>query len=378
MKKEIIGVSEHIKDLRNHIERAAKTDSTVLIQGPTGTGKELVANNIHYKSNRKDKPFFIINCAAIPPELFESELFGHTRGAYSGAIKDKTGAVELVSGGTLFLDEIGDLIKSHQAKILRFLEDGSYCPVGGTPKKVNVRIIVATNKNLFPEDQSGSFRKDLYYRLGQYPIYTLPLADRPADVICLVNHFVHEKRQTLDDRAKILLYSYPFPGNVRELRNRLDLTDYNFIRKELEKAWAIRKECSRTPTSKQDLKAINIDPFHISKREIDPFTKALNFVDRNDVDFKKCVEAYEIVTLKQLAKLGTTDIVNILHIRKNRLTPSKFKEHYGFDFPSKNIRYFIDSPAETYPHPKTLADITSKTAKRWGFTKGGIAKFLRE
>jgi len=168
--KELIGVSQHIKDINKEVSGAAKSDSTVLIQGPTGTGKELIANYIHYKSQRKDRRFEIINCGAIPNDLFESELFGHKKGAFTGAVNDKEGKVAVANGGTLFFDEIGDLASDHQVKILRFLEDRSYCAVGDTKTtKTNVRIIAATNKDLPEQIEKGKFREDLYYRLNGYP-----------------------------------------------------------------------------------------------------------------------------------------------------------------------------------------------------------------
>jgi two-component system nitrogen regulation response regulator NtrX len=227
---EIIGESEAIKKIHEIINRVAATDSRVLITGENGTGKELVARAIHYKSKRKEAPFVEVNCAAIPEELIESELFGHVKGSFTNAIKDHEGKFEQADGGTLFLDEIGDMSLSAQAKVLRALEEGKIERVGGTqPIKVDVRIIAATNKNLIEEIEAGNFREDLYHRLNVIPIYIPPLRERKEDIPLLLEHFnkllsekygYAPKEFTKDAVEKIT--SLKFSGNIRELKNLIE------------------------------------------------------------------------------------------------------------------------------------------------------------
>ena len=223
----LTGESPAIADLNSVIGRVAPTDSWVLITGENGTGKEIVARSIHHQSNRADKPMVAVNCAAIPEELIESELFGHEKGAFTGADKAQEGKFELADGGTLFLDEIGDMSLKTQAKILRILQEQSFEHVGGRKTiTVDVRVIAATNKDLAEEIRAGNFREDLYYRLKVFPLELPPLRDRVEDIPLLINDFVATlvrqhgfKPISFDAGAVRALGGYPWPGNVRELKN---------------------------------------------------------------------------------------------------------------------------------------------------------------
>lgn len=222
----IVGKTKVMKNIFSLIKQVADSKLTVLIQGESGTGKELVAKAVHFNSSRKNKPFIDVNCAAIPDTLMESELFGHQKGAFTGAYERKLGRFELANGGTLFLDEIGDLSLSNQSKILRFLQERQFTTIGGSkPVMVDVRVIAATNKNLEKSMRDGSFRDDLYYRMNVFPIFIPPLRERKEDIPLLVNHFIRKSAQQGKDvkgishKALELLNNYHWPGNVRELEN---------------------------------------------------------------------------------------------------------------------------------------------------------------
>ena len=223
----IVGESHVMALLREQIAMAAPTHGRVLIFGENGTGKELVARGIHMLSHRRGGPFVEVNCAAIPEELIESELFGHVRGAFTGATADRRGKFETADGGTLFLDEIGDMTLKTQAKVLRALQEQVIEPVGGrTSVRIDVRVLAATNKDLPVEIRGGRFREDLYFRLNVIPIYVPPLRERSEDVSLLVDHFMQEFAREYGRRPKrvgadalAVLRAYPWPGNVRELRN---------------------------------------------------------------------------------------------------------------------------------------------------------------
>jgi PAS domain S-box-containing protein len=227
---EIIGQSEQLKEVLSLAAKVAPTDSTVLLMGESGTGKELVANAIHRLSRRKHGPFIKLNCAAIPEALLESELFGHERGAFTGAVNKKPGMFDLADGGTIFLDEIGDMSLSTQAKLLRVLQEKEFTPVGGEERKrVDVRIIAATNSNLLSDVQRGKFREDLYYRVNGITIGMPPLRARKPDIPLLANHFLeemakqaHVQKKSLSRPALEYLLSYAWPGNIRELRNAME------------------------------------------------------------------------------------------------------------------------------------------------------------
>lgn len=224
---DIIGDSPAIKKVMEQIELAAPTDGWVLINGENGTGKELVARQIHMRSLRKSKPFIELNCAAIPEEMIESELFGHEKGSFPGATSLKIGKFDQANGGTLFLDEIGDMSLKTQSKILRVLEEQRFERVGGSEIfEVNVRIIAASNKNLQEEITAGNFREDLYYRLNVIPIDIPPLRERKQDIGLLIEHFLQlfseygeNSRKKVNKEALNSLIAYHWPGNVRELKN---------------------------------------------------------------------------------------------------------------------------------------------------------------
>ncbi|MDG5814341.1 sigma 54-interacting transcriptional regulator [Chitinispirillales bacterium ANBcel5] len=226
----LIGESTTMQEVYNLIELAAASNSTILISGETGTGKELVADAIHSLSDRSSGPLIKVNCSALPETLLESELFGHTKGAFTGAVKDKAGRFELANGGTLFLDEIGELSPLIQIKLLRFLQDKSFERLGeGVPIKSDVRIIAATNRNLRKEVKTERFREDLFYRLKVFPIHLPPLRERKEDLGILTDHFISKFRaQTgknifnLKHQATVTLMDYCWPGNVRELEHAIE------------------------------------------------------------------------------------------------------------------------------------------------------------
>ena len=219
---QIIGESDGIKEVLRLIDRVAPTDKAVLIQGESGTGKELVARSIQEQSQRADKPFVTINCAALPETLVESELFGHERGSFTGATSQKDGLFEVADSGTLFVDEIGELPLSLQPKLLRVLEDGSLRRVGShQERRVDVRVIAATNRDLEKEVQAGRFREDLYYRINVMSLVLPPLRERQEDIPLLIQHFLGENWQ-VDPEAREALTCYRWPGNVRQLANALD------------------------------------------------------------------------------------------------------------------------------------------------------------
>jgi len=226
----MVGESYVMGQLREQVAMAAPTNGRVLIFGENGTGKELVARSIHSLSRRRSGAFVEVNCAAIPEELIESELFGHVKGAFTGAVSDRRGKFEVADGGTLFLDEIGDMSVKTQAKVLRALQEQIVEPVGGTGSvKVDVRILAATNKDLPVEIRAGRFRDDLYFRLNVIPIFVPPLRDRESDIPLLAEHFIAElareygrRPKRLDSGAAAGLRSYRWPGNVRELRNVIE------------------------------------------------------------------------------------------------------------------------------------------------------------
>ncbi len=229
-KHSITGNSAPVRDLRRQIEAVAPTESWVLIKGENGTGKELVARTIHHLSQRATKPLIDVNCAAIPEELIESELFGHEKGAFAGATTKKIGKFELAEGGTIFLDEIGDMSLKTQAKILRVLQEKKFQRVGGSRTlTADVRVIAATNKDLEKEIKAGRFREELYYRLNVVPIEVPPLRRRIEDLPSLVTLFISEAANSTRSKAKQispaamnLLARYPWPGNVRELKNLIE------------------------------------------------------------------------------------------------------------------------------------------------------------
>jgi two-component system response regulator AtoC len=226
----IIGKNRKMLELFDLVKDIAKTNSTVLITGESGTGKELIANAIHFNSDRIKKPFVKVNCAVLAENLLESELFGHVKGAFTGAIRDKMGRFELANGGTIFLDEIGDISPNMQLKLLRVLQEGEFEHVGGTETlKVDVRIIAATNQNLEEMMKKGKFRQDLYYRLNVIPLEVPPLRERFDDIPLLVTHFLtkfsnqfNKNIEAISDEALNALQNYSWQGNIRELENLIE------------------------------------------------------------------------------------------------------------------------------------------------------------
>ncbi len=226
----LVAESPQMKRILEQVEELKDVDTTVLITGETGTGKQLLAKTIHYTGVRRDKPFVEVNCAALPETLFESELFGFTRGAFTGASRDKKGLIQLAHGGTIFLDEVGEVPLSSQAKLLRAIQDKKFMRIGGTREiEVDVRIIAATNKDLEEEVEKGRFRRDLYYRLNVYPIHIPPLRERKEDIAPLAELFLESCARKMGKKIKGLskesiriIENYDWPGNVRELQNVIE------------------------------------------------------------------------------------------------------------------------------------------------------------
>ena len=223
---DLVGTSKVMNEVVDNVRKVAVSDAFVLIQGPSGTGKELIAHLLHQSSQRKDRPFVAVNCASIPDQLLESELFGHEKGSFTNAYATKQGLVEVANGGTLFLDEVGDISPMTQPKLLRFLETGEFRRVGGTAAMhVDVRVASATNKNLQAEVTAGRFREDLLYRLNIVTINVPPLKDRKEDIPLLVDFFLGRKSKTtkrMSPEALQVLMKYDWPGNVRELEHVIE------------------------------------------------------------------------------------------------------------------------------------------------------------
>jgi len=227
---EIVGESEILKHILYRVDQVASMDTTVLLEGETGTGKDLFARALHQRSKRSEKPLITVNCASLPANLIESELFGHEKGAFTGALQRQVGRFQLANGGTIFLDEVGEIPIELQAKLLRVLENGEFELIGNpTTKKVDVRVIAATNRDLEKEILRGGFRKDLFYRLNVYPITIVPLRERVSDILQLVEHFIKRFNLKLGKNItriprKVVeqLKKYNWPGNIRELENVIE------------------------------------------------------------------------------------------------------------------------------------------------------------
>jgi transcriptional regulator with GAF, ATPase, and Fis domain len=230
MFEEIVGTSAALQRVLSLVSKVAPTDASVLITGETGTGKELVARAIHRRSQRSSKPFVSVNCAAIPRDLIASELFGHEKGSFTGAVQRRVGRFELADGGTIFLDEVGELPKEMQIALLRVLQEREFERVGGTRSiQTNVRVVAATNRDLRAAIAAGTFRSDLFYRLNVFPLEVPPLRDRREDIPELVEYFIDRcannvgKNITgINNKSLALLQSYPWPGNIRELQNVIE------------------------------------------------------------------------------------------------------------------------------------------------------------
>lgn len=262
--EQIIGNSLALESVLEQVERVAPTDSTVLIQGETGTGKELIARAVHTLSQRFGRPFVKLNCAAIPFDLLESELFGHERGAFTGAIAQKIGRFELADKGTLFLDEVGDIPLALQPKLLRVLQEQEFERLGSTrTHQVDVRLVAATNRNLVEMVKRNEFRSDLYYRLNVFPIPLPPLRERREDIHALVEHFVEIYSRRMDKQIEHIspetmsaLVSHPWPGNIRELQNFIErsviLTSGNVLHAPLASLTGATAVGSMEPTTLED------------------------------------------------------------------------------------------------------------------------------
>ena len=277
-KFQILGESEKMKRVFDTIKKVAPTDITVLVQGETGTGKELVAKAIHMLSPRRELAFVPVNCAAIPKELIESELFGHEKGSFTGATSAREGKFQTAHGGTIFLDEIGDMSLDLQAKVLRILEDRELHRVGGNKSiLVDVRIIAATNKDLAKAVEAGTFREDLYYRLNVVAMKLPPLKERKKDILPLAEYFIAGRVKKISSKAKRLMESYDWPGNVRELKNCVDravvLGDGKIIQPE-DLPYTLRKEGQVIPAPLETL----------DQMEEDHIVRVLRYTNRNKSD----------------------------------------------------------------------------------------------
>jgi len=266
----VIGCSPALESVLEQVERVAPTDSTVLIQGETGTGKELIAHAIHNLSSRCGRPFVRLNCAAIPLDLLESELFGHEKGAFTGAIAQKIGRFELADKGTLFLDEVGDIPPALQPKLLRVLQEQEFERLGSTrTHQVDVRLVAATNRNLMEMANRGEFRSDLYYRLNVFPVLLPPLRERREDIPALVAHFVEiygrrmgRQIEHIPPETMSALVSYDWPGNIRELQNLMErsviLSNDGVLPNSLSTAVTVAVKSSPTATTLRDSERILI------------------------------------------------------------------------------------------------------------------------
>jgi formate hydrogenlyase transcriptional activator len=262
MFEEIVGTSPALRAVLSRVSKVAPTDSTVLITGETGTGKELIARAVHKRSQRSSRPFVGVNCAAIPRDLLASELFGHEKGAFTGALQRRLGRFELAEGGTIFLDEIGELPAETQIALLRVLQEREFERVGGTGSiRTNVRVIAATNRDLQAAISAGTFRSDLFYRLNVFPIEVPPLRERREDISVLVAYFIDRyarkagmRIRGVNKRSLELLQSYPWPGNIRELQNIIErsviVCDTEYI--SVDESWLSRQPLASEPKGRPE------------------------------------------------------------------------------------------------------------------------------
>ncbi len=306
--EQIIGKSEAIQSVLSMVERVADSDSTVLITGESGTGKELIARAVHYNSPRAEQAFVAINCGAIPSELLESELFGHIKGAFTGAIANRIGRFEMADGGTIFLDEIGDLEPALQVKLLRVLQQRSFEPVGSTKSvQVNVRVIAATNKNLEDLVGHGKFREDLFYRLNVIPITIPPLRERRTDIPLLFAHFMEQFNRTksrrltgISNETMDCLMNHPWPGNIRELENLVERLTILKGQGQI--------EINDLPVKYRATPSASIDPVQIE-------------IPENGLDFNTAVDQFENnLILRALEKTNWNRNQAALLLRLNRTT----------------------------------------------------------
>ena len=300
---EMIGSSKPIREMKKQIKIAAPTSGWILITGENGTGKELVARSIHHNSHRQDQAFVEVNCAAIPEELIESELFGHEKGSFTGATTQRRGKFDQAHRGTLFLDEIGDMSLKTQAKVLRILQERKFERVGGNKTiEVDVRVIAATNKDLEKEIAAGNFREDLYYRLNVIPFHVPPLRERGADIPHLATHFLEyfcskESRETkrLDDEAMQAIQSYSWPGNVRELKNLIERLVIMSPGNTITRAQLPQSICGKPHSASTEQSSITLsaDTFRCAKEEFEKefLTQKL---EENEWNISRTAESIEI------------------------------------------------------------------------------------
>jgi len=304
----LIGLSEPMRRVQKTIGLAADSDATVLVLGETGTGKELVARALHQHGRRKHKPFVAVNCAAIPADLLESELFGHMRGAFTGAAADRAGAFREADGGTLFLDEIGDMPATMQAKILRALQERVVTPVGGKPVPVDARVIAATHRDLPSLVAQGAFREDLYYRLNVVPIGLPPLRERRTDIAPLAEHFVEAASTNGDTKrltaaAAALLLQHSWPGNVRELRNVIERACV-MVRGEVIDAADLDITLAATEPTLHD----GLDlPTAVAKLEEAMIRKTLAACGRNRAEAARRLNIHRQLLYAKMQRYGLTD-----------------------------------------------------------------------
>ncbi|MDH4007480.1 MAG: sigma-54 dependent transcriptional regulator [Desulfuromonadales bacterium] len=300
---EMIGSSKLIRELKKQIKIAAPTSGWILITGENGTGKELVARSIHHNSRRHDKPFVEVNCAAIPEELIESELFGHEKGSFTGATTQRRGKFDQAHQGTLFLDEIGDMSLKTQAKVLRILQEHKFERVGGNKTiEVDVRVIAATNKDLEKEISGGQFREDLYYRLNVIPFHVPPLRERKSDIPDLATHFLEyfcskESRETknLDEDAMQAIQEYSWPGNVRELKNLIERLVIMSPGNTITRGQLPQSIFGKQQSASTDLGSITLsaDTYRSAKEEFEK-EFLVQKLEENDWNISRTAEAIEI------------------------------------------------------------------------------------
>lgn len=308
-KKTLIGESPKWQKVMGNINLVSSTEATVLIMGESGTGKELVARTIHEKSGRKDKPLVTVNCAAIAPELFESEFFGHIKGSFTGAVNDRFGRFQTADGGTIFLDEIGEVPLELQGKLLRVLQEGEYQRVGeDRTRKIDVRVVAATNRELQKEAEEGSFRLDLYYRLSVFPLLLPPLRERLEDVPPLAKHFLEKSAKKhecaisdFSDENIDALQTYHYPGNIRELENIVERA-------------TILASCGLLSMNMDEILSSMLLPQHhesissyLNKEPLKP--KILTYSDLKELERENLIKALKATNYKVYGKDGAAEML---------------------------------------------------------------------
>lgn len=374
----LVGPSEHLRRVREQIKTAAEMDRNVVIQGPTGTGKELIAKAIHKYSARKDKPFVALNCSQGTHDLLDAMLFGHERGAFTGAVKKTTGYLERADRGTLFLDEVADAPLATQVKLLRAIQGGEFERIGGEETiKVDVRFIAATNKNIEEEIEKERFRADLFPRLNQYRIRTKSLKNRSSDTIFIINDLLKKR---LEDAAtkkekiktsnliklKFLVYHYDLPGNIRDLQNFAYSDLLHVVREFKTRLNRMNKEISHSdsdlyPTTKLKArrskmrKALRVFKGDLHPKEVKLIQDRIKSASVNvkegrlhEICISWCVKVFEIVRLTQKTDMSQKEIAEITKTRVEDITPKGFKKRFGIPHPSstQGMRYVMNCPVD--------------------------------